>query len=745
MNRFFLIVFLLIFFLFSCDEEMLSPIGRWNPNDPSYEANTDPNNIEGTVPIAPSQLIANIVSDTAINLQWRNNYNFASWFAVYRRDSADSDFIKIADNLDTTSFGDTGLNDEHTYFYCVNAINEYGESEMSSTIEATTAALDAPVADFSASATTGILPFQVIFTDKSNGAITSWAWDFDNDGVTDSTKQNPSFTYNSSGNYTVKLTLSGPKGTDTEIKTDYITVYESTYADFSVNVSSGVFPLSVSFSDASVGEVNSWAWDFNNDSVTDSTIQNPQYTYNSEGVYTVSLSVSGPGGTDSETKTNLISVSNPVVANFSANVTRGDAPLSVTFTDESSGGINVWQWDFDNDGEVDYSGENPPPISLVDPGYYSVRLFVSGASGNDEEIKQMYIIVDISSCDYWVDAVNGSDSFGDGSKGAPFKTISHTLTVSGADNVIQLLPGTYNATLEGGSAFPIMLQSGQKLIGDVHNKGNGDNKVIISGKGAYSGNEASLVPANNCQISGILFDLAYTAGDYGVYVSNIDANISDNTFQSIYAGIRLIYATNSTIENNIFNSHSYGVMVSNISGNTTISDNVFNTPSIPLTLSASSGSVSVLNNTIIGSGQSGFQVSNTAANIILIQGNYFNNPTGYQYGAISCSSDASPKIRNNVFECDFAINIRDYENNASNPDLGTNSITDAGNNDFSSVTGNIIYHSGSANILAYGNDWRNQSGYPTRGSAKDGTEEIIVYSSSGNDGSVRGEWGTYNP
>ena len=39
--------------------------------------------------------------------------------------------------------------------------------------------------------------------DQSIGDITSYLWDFDNDGAIDSTEQNPTYTYNTPGTYKV--------------------------------------------------------------------------------------------------------------------------------------------------------------------------------------------------------------------------------------------------------------------------------------------------------------------------------------------------------------------------------------------------------------------------------------------------------------------------------------------------------------------------------------------------------------
>jgi parallel beta-helix repeat protein len=85
-------------------------------------------------------------------------------------------------------------------------------------------ALAPPVAAFTSDVQSGDAPLTVNFTDQSTNTPTSWAWDFDNNGTTDSTLQNPSHVYNAAGTYTVKLTATNDGGSDDEVKTDYITV-----------------------------------------------------------------------------------------------------------------------------------------------------------------------------------------------------------------------------------------------------------------------------------------------------------------------------------------------------------------------------------------------------------------------------------------------------------------------------------------------------------------------------------------
>ncbi len=75
-------------------------------------------------------------------------------------------------------------------------------------------------------------------------------------------------------------------------------------ANFSGTPTSGTAPLEVSFTDLSNGEIDSWLWTFGDGGT--STDQNPTYTYYDHGIYTVSLEVTGPGGSDADTKNNYI-------------------------------------------------------------------------------------------------------------------------------------------------------------------------------------------------------------------------------------------------------------------------------------------------------------------------------------------------------------------------------------------------------------------------------------------------------
>lgn len=267
---------------------------------------------------------------------------------------------------------------------------------------------DLPFASIYANPLYGTAPLTVVFENDTFGTAISYAWDFNGDGVIDSTAENPPpYTYSEAGTYTVRLSVMGVGNVEGYPEETQIIVYEvddvvntptvtptqtqepddDPFASFFANPMQGDAPLTVYFEDDTWGNAVSYAWDFNGDGIVDSTVQNPPaYTYYNEGTYDVSLTVVGASGI-SDTITSSIIVYAPEEnlippeARFSVDVTRGSVPLTVTFTDESSGGANLYLWDFDGDGTVDHRTGNPPAHTYTTAGIYYARLVVSGAGG----------------------------------------------------------------------------------------------------------------------------------------------------------------------------------------------------------------------------------------------------------------------------------------------------------------------------------------------------------------------------
>lgn len=175
---------------------------------------------------------------------------------------------------------------------------------------------------------------------------------------------------------TLSLLLGTLSGCDLFNKDDET---EAPEASFSVNETSGTAPVTVAFTDTSEDgseDIYQWLWEFGDGNT--SSLQNPQHDYPIPGTYTVSLTVTSEDGADTETRTDLISVEAlPPVAAFSVSSTTGDAPLTVTFSEDSTQGtgtINQWAWDF---GDGNTSTESSPEHTYTEPGEYTVSLTVS--------------------------------------------------------------------------------------------------------------------------------------------------------------------------------------------------------------------------------------------------------------------------------------------------------------------------------------------------------------------------------
>ncbi len=150
-------------------------------------------------------------------------------------------------------------------------------------------------------------------------------------------------------------------------------------ADFVGEPVSGIVPLTVTFTDLSTGGPTMWAWDFG-DGTTD-MIANPVHQYMLPGSYTVRLTVSNQESSATQLKEGYITVSDSgtLHADFTAQPTSGKPPLTVKFTDKSSGTPSMYAWTF-GDGTGDMVAS--PTHTYTSPGKYSVNLTIADATGH---------------------------------------------------------------------------------------------------------------------------------------------------------------------------------------------------------------------------------------------------------------------------------------------------------------------------------------------------------------------------
>jgi len=151
-------------------------------------------------------------------------------------------------------------------------------------------------------------PLAVTFTDTSPGDITGWSWDF-GDGSS-SSEQNPVHSYLKQGNYSVRLTVTGPTGKNTVEDPVFILVGPfAPAAHFEAIYTPHPAPCSVEFQQYSQGTITQWSWDFGDG--TTSTERKPVHTYQRDGNFTVNLTVTGPAGSSTKSRPSFIHVGEP--------------------------------------------------------------------------------------------------------------------------------------------------------------------------------------------------------------------------------------------------------------------------------------------------------------------------------------------------------------------------------------------------------------------------------------------------
>lgn len=231
-----------------------------------------------------------------------------------------------------------------------------------------------PAASFTASANSCTLPVTATFINGSaTGSNITYSWNFGN-GQT-STLQNPnSITYSSVNTYNVSLLVTNTTTGCNTTFSNTITISDFA-ADFTM-VDSVCIGGAVTMNDNSTVGVNNWNW--NSGSGQTSTAENPTFTYNTAGTFTVSLTSQNTLIGCTATITHQIVVVPKPVPTFVADETHGCLPFNVTFTNSTVNGAN-YQWIF-GDGTT-YSGQTPPVHVYSTLDTFSVTLSCTGTLG----------------------------------------------------------------------------------------------------------------------------------------------------------------------------------------------------------------------------------------------------------------------------------------------------------------------------------------------------------------------------
>lgn len=261
-----------------------------------------------------------------------------------------------------------------------------------------------PVADFIANRTRIPAGETITFTNRSLRS-TAWSWTFQGGTPANSTEENPTVTYNTTGRFTVTLTARNRQGNeDTKTRTSYIEVVdpptEAPTAYFAANQVTVIAGNAINFTDLSQGQPWTWIWHFEGANPSSSTDQHPRnIRYNSVGHYDVTLIAQNMLGSDTLTLENYINVIPSIgdevpKAKFSCNSRLVQVNTPVRFTDESEGYPMYWEWEFEggNPATCEYQVVQNG-VTYENSGIYDVKLAVSNPNGGNILNKRDYIVV----------------------------------------------------------------------------------------------------------------------------------------------------------------------------------------------------------------------------------------------------------------------------------------------------------------------------------------------------------------
>jgi PKD repeat protein len=238
--------------------------------------------------------------------------------------------------------------------------------------------------------------FSVAVASRPDSPVVAYAWDFTEDGGTDSTSATPSFTFTSNGRRTVSVRITvadGRSTTDVGGVTVGAEPIPSVLTTIAAAPTAGGLGDTIAFtasasSNSSAGPIVSYVWEFGGGGGPDQTTAGPgaSTTYSTIGSKTVRVTARTANGT-SGTSTTTVPITAPALVVGITTDPYGGAPTSVSFTATvtASGAVPgglTYGWDWDNNGTVDELRTTNPTLHAFNaPGTYTVRVTVTSPDG----------------------------------------------------------------------------------------------------------------------------------------------------------------------------------------------------------------------------------------------------------------------------------------------------------------------------------------------------------------------------
>ncbi|MBN2805641.1 MAG: tandem-95 repeat protein, partial [Prolixibacteraceae bacterium] len=259
-----------------------------------------------------------------------------------------------------------------------------------------------------ADATQGCAPLSVNFSQEiasrlsSNYVVTGYHWDFDNDGSIDSTTLSPSIQhqYLQPGSYSVRLLVSS-ESCDYEFTENNMIRVSGPIAGFSHSPLQTCLNSNISFTntttktgfDTADPANNTYDWDFGDGNTSNE--QHPVHAFSSDGVFTVSMTVTDENGCSSTlVKPDLINIV-PFEPAFELSDSVFCSNEAVVFDNLSTGDAVAYHWDFNGDAVTDLVSYNLQAVQHTYPvqGTYTVTLTALAANGCSKTFTQNIRVV----------------------------------------------------------------------------------------------------------------------------------------------------------------------------------------------------------------------------------------------------------------------------------------------------------------------------------------------------------------
>lgn len=290
-------------------------------------------------------------------------------------------------------------------------------------------------------------------TDESqHTGVIAYMWDFDNDGIIDSTDPDPTFAYSTPGTKTVVLydTIPGCSNVSATFDIDISSGPIAGYAPSTLSACEGE---TIAFTDTSSVDSQDYFWDFQNGFT--STISNPAaQLYENSGSYFVSLTTTDAQGCEDNFVQEIsISASPQISIDFDIPCTSPDGVQFFDLTTVDGADIVSWSWEVDGE---EVSTQQNPTLNFSSTGVKTVGLTVQSSNGCEQYVTEDIEVLAAPSPDFSIDlgCQGETTSFTDETESVGNPIVSWLWTVDGVNygtqdiNHVFTNPGTFDVMLE---------------------------------------------------------------------------------------------------------------------------------------------------------------------------------------------------------------------------------------------------------------------------------------------------------